>query len=99
MRGLAGTTGAAHVTDAGCLGLTMERQAMTLQVSSGTASRSGGLARLGARGRALALGAGLAIATVPVLAAAAPLPDSFAPLVDKVLPAVVTIATTQVQSN
>jgi serine protease Do len=76
---------------------------MTLQVSSGTSSQPGALVRLAARGaargRALALGAGLAVATFPILASAAPLPDSFAPLVEKVLPAVVTIATTQVQGG
>src|SRR3954447_19051003 len=81
----------------------MERQAMTLQVSSGTSAQPGVLARLAARGaargRALALGAGLAVAAFPILASAAPLPDSFAPLVEKVLPAVVTIATTQVQGG
>src|SRR4051812_32059273 len=80
----------------------MERQAMTLQVSSRT-SEPGTLARLAARGaargRVLALGAGLAAVAMPMVAAAAPLPDSFAPLVEKVLPAVVTIATTQVQGG
>ena len=76
---------------------------MTLPVSQETASQPGTLARLlrrgAARGRRLALGAGLAVAVLPALAAAAPLPDSFAPLVEKVLPAVVTIATTQVQGG
>jgi serine protease Do len=70
-------------------------------------SQSGVLRRLAvrgaARGRALALGVGLAVATtgatLPLSANAAPLPDSFAPLVEKVLPAVVTIATTQVQGG
>jgi serine protease Do len=75
---------------------------MTLQVSSRT-SEPGTLARLAARGaargRVLALGAGLAVAAMPIFASAAPLPDSFAPLVEKVLPAVVTIATTQVQGG
>src|SRR6185312_859437 len=76
---------------------------MTLQVSPGASSQPGALVRLAARGaargRALALGAGLAVATFPILASAVPLPDSFAPLVEKVLPAVVTIATTQVQGG
>lgn len=76
---------------------------MTLQVSSGTSSHPGVLTRLARRGarrgRVLALGAGLAVAAFPIFASAAPLPDSFAPLVEKVLPAVVTIATTQVQGG
>src|SRR4051812_17582207 len=51
------------------------------------------------RGRALLMSAALSLALVSGVAGAAPLPDSFAPLVEKVLPAVVTISTTQAQSN